>query len=61
MIISQLIDDFGDEKFNQLICEMKKSIVTQTTTSRRKQKLFDKTSTINANRPSLSQKIKWKH
>ena len=47
VIISQLIADFDDDKFDQLICEMKKIIVTQTTRSRKKQKLFDRIITKN--------------
>ena len=60
VIICQLITDFGDDKFDQLICEMKKFILTKTRKSRKKQKLFGGISTIKNNGSSLSQKMKVK-
>ena len=60
VMISQLIADFGDDKFNRLISEMKKIIVTKTTKSKEKQKLFDRISALpnGAGSSSLSRKIK---
>ena len=58
VIICQLISDFGDDKFHKLICEMKKIVVTRTTKSRKRQKLYDRISAINNNAQSLSTKVK---